>query len=300
LIFSLCATIRRERIEYVVVGQTLPVGTATAIVSFFLRIPYAVSTHGMDVALAARRPWKRFLARRILLGADRVTTISSYTARILKGYGVPGEKICFVQPCPHITPESLLPQAETRLPTRSPIILTVSRLVKRKGHETILRALPPIIDEFPRCLYAVIGEGPHRAKLEACVSELGLSDHVLFLGPLSDEHTAWWYQHCEVFAMTPTDENGDVEGFGLVYLEAGSFSKPVIGSNSGGVLDAVCDGVTGIVITQKDSTRCAIALRTLLRDSGMAHRMGAAARARIARQFTWERQAKNLQQCISR
>ncbi|MEK7618840.1 MAG: glycosyltransferase family 4 protein [Patescibacteria group bacterium] len=298
LVFSLFSVVRKERIELIIVGQTLPVGTAVRIVSLLTSIPYIVSTHGMDITLSLSHPRKKLLSSWILSGAEKVITISAYTARVLGRYGISGKKICFVQPCPRITPASLAPTSAHAAPTRSPIILTVARLVRRKGHDTVISALPEIIKKFPSCLYAIIGEGGERGRLEERVRELRLEEHVLFLGLLSDEHTAWWYQHAGVFVMVPTDEGGDVEGFGLVYLEAGSFGKPVIASDTGGVPDAVLDGVTGIVIPQESPERCARALKKILADPVLAHRMGSAARSRIEREFSWDLQAKKLKHCI--
>lgn len=298
LVFSLFSIVRKEHIKLMIVGQTLPVGTAVRVVSLILRIPYSVSTHGMDITLPLAHPRKKFLCRWILSGAERVITISAYTARVLAHYGVSGEKVCFIPPCPRITPALLVSTSTHAAPTRSPIILTVARLVRRKGHDTVIRAMRQVVTKFPHCLYAIIGEGPERLRLEERVRELRLEEHVLFLGLLSDEHTAWWYQHCSVFVMVPTDEGGDVEGFGLVYLEAGSFGKPVVASDTGGIPDAVLDGVSGIVIPQQSPERCVDALTRILADPALAHRMGGAAESRIAHEFSWDLQAKKLKHCI--
>lgn len=301
LLFSIYRILRSEKIDQIVVGQTLPVGTAVALLSAITRIPYLVSTHGMDIALAFRRGRKRAVCRWVLSRAKSIFTISSYTARIIAKYGITGDKISFIQPCPRITPVMLIQSAaDTDHATRSPIILTVARLVKRKGHEYILSSLPDVILSYPNIMYAIIGEGPERADLERRVRELGIERSVVFLGLLSDAHTAWWYAHADVFVMTPIDIDGDVEGFGIVYLEANSFGKPVIASASGGIGDAVRDGVTGLIVPEKSSDAIRSALIMLLSDPVLATRLGRQGKKRVEDEFSWSTQAKKLTYLLER
>lgn len=295
LLFSIYRILRSEKIDQIVVGQTLPVGTAVAILSAITRIPYLVSTHGMDIALALRHRRKRAVCRWVLSRAKGIFTISAYTARIIAKYGIAGDKISFIQPCPRITPAMLIQSAQnTDHATRSPIILTVARLVRRKGHEYILSSLPDSISSYPNLIYAIIGEGPERADLERRVRELGVERSVVFLGLLSDAHTAWWYAHADVFVMTPIDIDGDVEGFGIVYLESNGFGKPVIASSSGGIPDAVRDGVTGLIVPEKSSEAIRSALLTLLGDPALATRFGSQGKKRVEEEFLWSVQAKKL------
>lgn len=300
LVFSIYRVLRSEKIDQIVAGQTLPVGTVAAILSILTRTPYLVSTHGMDIALALRHWRKRTVCRWVLSRAKGIFTISSYTARILSEYGVAGDVITFIQPCPRITPVFLVPDSDSNRPTCSPIILTVARLVKRKGHEYILSALPDVIRAYPDLLYAIIGEGPERRELERSVRELDIERSVVFLGLLSDAHTAWWYAHADVFVMTPIDIDGDVEGFGIVYLEANSFGKPVIASASGGIGDAVRDGTTGVIISEKSSDAIRSALLTLLGDPVLATRLGRQGKKRVEEEFSWSMQAKKLTYLLER
>ncbi|MBI4268455.1 glycosyltransferase family 4 protein [Candidatus Uhrbacteria bacterium] len=300
IMFHAAMIARAERISHIVVGQILPVGTAIRILSAVLRIPYTVSTHGMDVTLPLRSYRKRSLARWILRGAQSVITISEYTAHILEQNGVGRERIRFVRPCPVITP-ALYRDSDQNLHLRTArhILLTVGRLVQRKGVTDVIRALPDLLKEFPDLIYGIIGEGPELHSIQLAIDELSLNHRVYLLGELDNEKIAWWYRHCTLFIMTPKEINGDVEGFGIVYLEAGSFGKPVIGSRSGGVLDAVLDGETGVLVPPANSHAIAGAIRTLLHGDAARTKLGEQGRARVEKDFQWKVQAEKLKRYLS-
>lgn len=300
LLYHIALIVRAERIERIIVGQILPVGTVVRIVSFLLRIPYIVSTHGMDVLLPLRSYRKRGLCRWILSGAQTVITISEYTADLLLRHGVDRRRIQFVRPCPEITPEFYRDTDENlHMRAAQVILLTVGRLVRRKGVEDVIRALPDLLKEFPDLMYGVIGEGEERDAIQAVIDELSLNHRVYLLGGLDDEKTAWWYRHSSLFVMTPKEIDGDVEGFGIVYLEAGSFGKAVIGTRSGGVPDAVLDGVTGLLVPPGSSHAIAGAIRALLYNDARRTEMGARGRERVEKEFQWSIQARTLEKLLT-
>ncbi|MDP2630347.1 MAG: glycosyltransferase family 4 protein, partial [Candidatus Uhrbacteria bacterium] len=216
-IFSIC---RAHRIERIVLTHILPVGTAVWLLSKLIHIPYIVSAHGLDIASPRANARKKFLCFRILHGANWVVVNSKATAFVVREYGINEKKIQFVYPAPSITPELLSgPGDRFTLPNSvkdKKIILTVGRLVKRKGHEYVLRALPGVLAQEPDVVYCIIGDGPYRKELEALTDELGMRHDVLFAGALSSEDIAQWYAACTVFIMTPEDIAGDIEGFGIV------------------------------------------------------------------------------------
>src|SRR5207245_756550 len=120
---------------------------------------------------------------------------------------------------------------------RDQIILSVGNLVRRKGHDTVLRALPPLIKRIPNVTYLIAGDGPYRYELETLAMDLGVRERVLFLGRPTDEELPSIYSLCDVFAMPSREQTElcDVEGFGIVFLEASACRKPVIGGRSGGI-----------------------------------------------------------------
>jgi phosphatidylinositol alpha-1,6-mannosyltransferase len=176
---------------------------------------------------------------------------------------------------------------------RGPILLSVARLVTRKGLDTVLRALPEVLRERPSATYVVLGDGPDYSRLAQLAGELGVTKNVCFIArstrPLAD-----YYNACDLFVMPAREEPGDIEGFGLVFLEAGACGKPVIGARAGGVTDAIVDGVTGVLIPPDDPAALTRAIGDLLRDPERSARLGSAARARILRECTWSHAADRI------
>jgi len=171
------------------------------------------------------------------------------------------------------------------------VIGTLSRLVERKGFDTVLRAMPRVLEEFPDALYLVVGDGPDRPRLEAMVRDLGLGGSVHFAGSADEESLAAWFRTLDVFVMPSREipSSGHVEGFGIVFLEAGACGRPVIGGRSGGVVEAVQDGSSGVLVNPGDPEDLARALLAMLRDPQRARHLGRSGRLRVEREFTWEK-----------
>ncbi len=297
MFFHILDIVRREKPSVIVVGQVLPVGTVVWLLSYILHIPYVVSTHGMDVVLPMSSRIKSWLCRMIFTRARYVVTVSRYTAEKIKVFGVEESRIAILPGCPSVD-VSVVDEA---IPFKKDgkIILTVGRLVKRKGHEDILRALVDVVKIHPDVRYVIVGDGPNRAVIENLARDLGVDKYVTFTGEVSGSDMMRWLATCDVFAMTPRDINGDVEGFGLVYLEANVFGKPVVATRSGGVSDAVVDGVTGVLVGEGDVSAIAGAISGLLSDRELAIKIGKQGRERVLRDFQWEVQGRKLRSILN-
>ena len=163
-----------------------------------------------------------------------------------------------------------LTRAKYGLPPGVPLLLTVGRIVARKGHFTILNALR--LMPFPVCWW-VAGDGPERDRLARAVAESGIGDRVSLLGRVSNEELPLLYNACDVFVLTPEERklSGgrlDSEGFGLVFHEAGACGKPVIGSDVSGCREAIIDGGTGLLVAAGDAPALAQAIDSLVRVRG--------------------------------
>ena len=302
LLFHLWRTARREKTEAILVGQVLPVGTAVMILNKFLHLPYFVSCHGMDILTAASSPRKKKLLNKILEQASGVVANSEFTRNELMKLGVPENKITIVYPCPGdvtgITPEKIL-EIKNRLGLADKkIILTVGRLVARKGQDKVIEALPKILARVPNIIYVIVGDGPEKEKLQILSSKLQVENNILFTGEISEEKKTAFYQLCDVFIMTPRQIGPDVEGFGMVYLEANQYGKPVVAGKSGGVAEAVIDGVTGLVVNPEDTNQISEAVIKLLTDDLLAKKMGEQGRERVEKEFRWEIQAEKLKKIL--
>jgi phosphatidylinositol alpha-1,6-mannosyltransferase len=182
----------------------------------------------------------------------------------------------------------------------APLLLTVSRLVKRKGHDLVMKALAQIRPRFPQARYAVVGDGPEREALFSLAQRLGLSEHVIFAGSVPDHDLPAWYAACDVFVMPSRDIAGQPpEGLGLVYLEANAAGKPVIGARTGGVPDAIVHEQTGLLVDPEDVKALAAAIQRLIEHPAEAGRMGETGRQRVLREFTWHAVAERFLSALS-
>ncbi len=215
--------------------------------------------------------------------ADVVIAVSAYTAGLIAATGVANVTTRLIPPGVD------LPADARPLPSERPTIVTVARLTHHyKGHDVLLRALALVRERVPDVELTVIGDGPLRAELEALARSLGVADSARFLGAVPDEERNLWLRRADVFAM-PSRLPGDGlagEGFGIVFMEAAAYGKPVVAGNVGGALDAVLDGETGLLVDPTDPVAVGEAIAMLLLDQELARRLGAAG-ARRAPSFAW-------------
>lgn len=292
LLWHAWRAIRSVKPDEVWVGHVLPIGTVVWLLRRFQisNLKYVIFCHGMDILVPQSSARKTRLMRRVLSGAARVVANSTFVRDELLTIGVSGEKITIVHPCADLHDASIgVGDTEFRAQqalTGKTILLTVARLVPRKGVDLVLKALRSVT--VSNLVYVIVGGGPERVQLEQYAIRNKLPAR--FIGEVSDDELASWYTACDVFIMTPRRIGPDVEGFGMVYLEAGQYGKPCIGTRSGGVADAVVDGETGLLVDEDDVEGLTAALRRLLTDPELRTRFGAHARARIEREFRWSHQ----------
>src|SRR5207249_4196808 len=153
---------------------------------------------------------------------------------------------------------------------------------------------------YPDLVYLVVGEGRHRRTLEALIGEVGVGDHVVLTGEVSDVPLERIYALCNLFIMASREQldQCDVEGFGMVFLEANACGKAVIGGRSGGIADAIVDGETGLLVDPHSPEAIDGAVARLLSDPVLAARMGAQGRSRVIREFTWARVAARIEDIL--
>lgn len=267
--------------------------TVPVLLSKLLGFQVFTGAHGLEVA-RVKEGVRRWLMRFTLKGSAAVIAVSRYTATLVEeatngranvhvvGCGVDPE---FFSPGPK--PSYLMERYNV---FGKKVILTLSRITERKGHELVIRALPGVMSSCPDVVYLVAGKGGYESKLRSTVRNLGLEDHVIFCGYIAPNELVDHYNLCDVYAMISREiaAKGDVEGFGITYLEAGACGKPVVACASGGVTDAVEDGVSGLVVLPDDEANVAGALSSILRDDELARRLGEGGRARVLEAHTWK------------
>jgi phosphatidylinositol alpha-1,6-mannosyltransferase len=192
---------------------------------------------------------------------------------------------------------SSVPEPPPGFPTTGQIILTVGRwdsAEKYKGADTLIAALPPLLNTAPDASLVLVGEGDDRPRLEQLARDQGVSEHTHFLHGLTPEQLFACYANCDAFALPSSGE-----GFGLVFLEAMARAKPVIGGAHGGIPDIVEDGVTGLLVPHGDIERLAQALESLLSNPSRAREMGARGRDRLEKKFSFAQFQSRLTQLLN-
>jgi phosphatidylinositol alpha-1,6-mannosyltransferase len=163
----------------------------------------------------------------------------------------------------------------------------------------IIRALPQVIKQIPQAVYLIIGSGPSQKILEDLVNQNGLRDQVKFLGAVPQHDLSAYYYLCHVLAMPNRQlENGDVEGFGTVFLEANLFGKPVIGGRSGGAPEAIINGKTGLLVSPTSVDEITAALIKILSDPAYGERLGMQGLERVVNEFDWPTQTEKIKEIL--
>jgi phosphatidyl-myo-inositol dimannoside synthase len=291
---------RAHECDRVWFGAAAPLGLLAAGLRRDAGIERAVAlTHGHEIGWAAL-PGARGLLRRIARSNDVVTYLGDYQRtrldRALHGLTnlqrlAPGVDVDAFHP----GADGSAVRARHHLGDR-PVIVCVSRLVPRKGQDMLIRALPTIRRRVPGAALLLVSGGPYRSKLERLAREQGVASDVVFTGSVPWAELPQHYAAGDVYAMPcRTRAAGlDVEGLGIVYLEASATGLPVVGGDSGGAPDAVREGQTGYVVGGRDLTTLAARLTDLLSDPARAKAMGAAGREWVEREWRWETQAARL------
>ncbi len=247
-------------------------------------------------------PYER-LRRSVLTHADRLFPVSRYTGGLLERAGVSPERMTVLSN--GADPDRFSPGDASALRARlgvadRRVVLSVCRLVPRKGLDTVIRALPRVAEAVPEVVYLIGGDGPDRPRLEALARETGVAERVRFLGKIPDAELPDHFRACDVFVMPSRLDPPHVEGFGLVFLEANACGKPVIGARTGGIPDAVADGETGLLVAPDDAAGLADAMTRVLADPDLARRLGERGRARVLEGFTWNHLADRLYEAMAR
>lgn len=258
-------------------------------------IPFDVFCHGMDL-LEPSRSWRyRVLMKRTLQRASRILANSAYTAGLAATLGAPTERTVILHP--GIDTDRFRPGPERG---DAQVILSVGRLVERKGFDMVIRALPEVRKQFPGIQYWCAGDGPDRERLRAMASDLEVQSHIRWLGEITEDAKAGLYQSADVFAMPNriVESEGSVEGFGIVFLEAAACALPVIAGDSGGSPDAVVHNQTGFIVSPMSQSEITGRLIELLGDGALRHRLGNAGRARARSDFREEQIAERYLRAI--
>ena len=269
----------RHRVRVVCIGELVYNGWLVFPLRYILCRKVIIYTHGEEIWQADSSMITR-LRGTFLRHSHTIISVSQFCkAAIVSKYGIPSERVVVLHNGVNLDEFHTGPRERRIIPERirgKSIILSVARLVERKGHEYLLRAMPQILARVPEAHCLIVGEGPLAHHLQEVARDVGVAEHVSFLGSLPQDMIAPLYRAADVFVLPcNTLANGDTEGFGLVFLEANACGLPVVAGAAGGTIEAVIDGETGLLVTGTDPDEIANATCRILGDPELAARLAA-------------------------
>jgi phosphatidyl-myo-inositol dimannoside synthase len=329
-IYNLYKEIKSKKIDHILVGQILPLGTAAYLITKLTKTPYSVFIHGMDFAYAQKSSRKAEITEKILNQAVQIICTNSYVAEIIsKTYDNKFlNKIHTVNP--GVDNELRIKNYELRIKDINKkfnldnkiILFSVGRLVKRKGFDKVIEAMPEVLKKIPDLVYLIAGTGPDEEYLKTLANKIFLLrpptlklgrtskerveirsslGNIIFLSQITDEEKWTWLNLCDIFITVSRDIEGDFEGFGIVYLEANLAGKPVIAGDSGGVKDAVKSNFNGLLIKNpEDKTEIANNIIKLAHDENLRKKLGEQGYDRVLNDFRWEDKVGEIYKIINK
>jgi len=276
------------------------VGPLTALIgltSKLIKRPFVITAHGIGLLNDSR--FKKILTKFYLSFPLKIICVSNYVAQLAAKY-TKKNKIVVINN--GIDPEKLKPTRNVsdfkkKLNLKNEkILLSVGNLVERKGIGVIIKSLPEIVKIYPDIKYFIIGDGPEKKNLQKIVHELALEKYVVFIDYVSDQDLANFYNICDIFVLMSKTikEKEGIEGFGIVYIEASYFGKPVIGGKSGGTADSIIDGVTGYRIDPTDIKEFVNKVVLLLKNDKLRKKLGQQGMKRVKTQLLWKHNVNKL------
>ena len=258
-------------------------------------------THGHEVWWSKVWPFN-WAMRRIGNTVDHLTYLGSFTQREISRALSKSAQQSMVRIAPgidttHFAPDATAAELKRELGLEGKrVIVSVGRLVHRKGQDTLVEALPEIIREFPEAHLLFVGVGPHLEYIHKRAIQLGVLENVSFVGRVKYAELPRFISVGEIFAMPSRSRLAglEVEGLGIVYLEASACGLPIVGGLSGGAPDALLEGETGFAVDGLDPRAVAGAILTLLRDPAKAHAMGERGREWIIQEWEWQHWSKKF------
>jgi phosphatidylinositol alpha-1,6-mannosyltransferase len=295
--------VSRIRPDVIHCARSLPEGLLAYLVHRRHRIPFTCFAHGEELTLADTSQELRWLTKRVMGAARSVVANTHHTKGIVVNrFAAAADRVIVMHPgvdATEFTPAPPDPQVRQRFGWGDRrVVLTVGTLLKRKGQDMMIRALPEIRRHCPDVLYVIVGDGPDRQYLQAVVDECRVGDHVQFRRiPNDDAELVRCYQQCDLFALPNRQVDWDIEGFGIVLIEAQACGKPVLAGRSGGTPETLEPGKTGELVACETPEAVAAAVTGLLTDPSRRAGLGQRARQHVLDRFDWPvlaRQAEAL------
>jgi len=275
-----------------------PFGLPALIFGKILNINIYITAHGLDIVEPLKSKFHKFIMTFVLNNSAKIFCVSNYTKELVLKY-------CSLKNIDNavvinngILLSDFYPIDKTKarekinLPQKKKIILTVARLTPRKGHIAVLETINKLKNEIDEIYYVIVGRGIFEKDIQNYIIENNLQNYVKLAGFIDKNELIYYYNACDVFVMYSTEiiETGDVEGFGVAYLEANACAKPVIAANKAGACDAVKNNVNGFLANNKDELQ--LLIKNLLTDEALYSQLSKSALTFVKDNFQWSDIAK--------
>jgi len=238
----------------------------------------------------------RFKRKRIIKSYQNVYKIianSNYTKDLMQAsLKIDGKKIKIIHPGIDVYREFISNEEKKFIKqvvnNKSPVITTLARIEKRKGHIFIINAINEFKDQFPNLVYIIAGKGPYLKDIMNRVEKLKLNDHVRFLGWITEPEKSLILKNSDIFAMTPITSGESVEGFGMAFIDAAFHGIASLGSDDGGIKDAIINGETGILCKSGNQSEITFNLKKLIENKTLRNKLGKNGKKLAERKFQWD------------
>jgi phosphatidylinositol alpha-1,6-mannosyltransferase len=304
--FHLKKIIRNKQVTTAAFGAAAPLGLLSAGMKRAGVVRTVALTHGHEVWWAKVFPFN-LLLRRIGSTVDALTYLGEFTrSAISKGLSAKARN-AMVKIAPGIDVDHFIPTDASALRSslglaEKKVVVSVGRLVHRKGQDNLIESMPEVLKSVPNAHLLLIGEGPYREYLQKLVTQHGLEESVTFIGRVEYKDLPMYLCVGDIFAMPSRSRlmGLEVEGLGIVYLEASACGLPVLAGSSGGAPDAVLQKETGLVVDGKDNKQVANAAIALLTNAQSSQKMGAIGRQWIVDKWRWEIWSKDFESLLNK
>ena len=264
-----------------------------------LNIPIIVMAHGTEIQknigfLSLYKYLKQKRIKKSYQNSFKIAANSTYTKElIINSLGVDNDKITVIHPGIDIYDKFInantINKINNLINSSGPVLLTLARLEHRKGHIVILEALSRLISKYPNLLYFIAGDGNFENTIKNKVSQLGLKENVKFLGWVTEPEKSVLLKNTDLFIMTPHIEKESVEGFGMVFIDAAFHGIATLGTDNGGISDAIINGKTGLIAKTSDLNDITSKIDELLSDKTKRIKLGLAGQKNAYARFTWDK-----------
>ncbi|MCF7980461.1 MAG: glycosyltransferase family 4 protein [Pseudomonadales bacterium] len=291
--WALFKIIKARSIEEIHCGRVIPEGVIARILHLVTPIRYRCYVHGEDVETAATSREQSLLVRQVCRKALSLICNSQNTINLVEKLGFTNTEKCYLLH-PGVDLERFLPAStdidiQGRLGwSQKRVLLTVGRLQRRKGQDFLIKAMPSLLKRFPDLFYAIVGQGDCFDELQDLIDSNDLSENVKIYPKVSDEQLVQCYQQCDLFILPNRTIGNDIEGFGMVLVEAQACGKPVIAGRSGGTAETMIVGETGFLIDCTSPDRLVDELSPLLGQQPLIPDQNAP-REHVLQHFSWVR-----------